>query len=152
MNKRVEFLQNQIGKEKWQYPYPLMDWLKAAVIAVEEGNIKIQFTVENYMLNPIGILHGGIMATMLDEVMGAACFTLGRPVGYATLNMNVDYLSPAKAGEKIIAIGTVVRAGKTVVHAKAELYNIENLSADKAGKLLAKATSNLIGTSVTIPI
>lgn len=145
MNQRVQLLQNQIGKEKWQYEYPLMDWLKAQVIAVEEGKIEIQFTVEKYMLNPIGILHGGIMATMLDEVMGAACFTLGRPVGYATINMNVDYLSPAKIGEKVIAKGIVVRAGKTVVHVKAELVNEDE-------KLLAKATSNLIGTSVPLPI
>lgn len=145
MNQRIQFLQNQIGKEKWQYEYPLMDWLKAAVVTVEEGKIEIQFTVEKYMLNPIGILHGGIMATMLDEVMGAACFTLGRPVGYATINMNVDYLSPAKIGEKVIAKGIVVRAGKTVVHVKAELVKEDD-------KVLAKATSNLIGTSVPLPI
>ena len=145
MNQRVQLLQNQIGKEKWQYEYPLMDWLKAQVIAVEEGKIEIQFTVEKYMLNPIGILHGGIMATMLDEVMGAACFTLGRPVGYATINMNLDYLNPAKVGEKIIAKGTIVRAGKTVIHAEAILVNEDE-------KVLAKATSNLIGTSVPLPI
>lgn len=145
MNQRVQLLQNQIGKEKWQYEYPLMDWLKAQVIAVEEGKIEIQFTVEKYMLNPIGILHGGIMATMLDEVMGAACFTLGRPVGYATINMNLDYLNPAKVGEKVIAKGTIVRAGKTVVHAEAILVNEDE-------KVLAKATSNLIGTSVPLPI
>ena len=145
MNQRVQLLQNQIGKEKWQYEYPLMDWLKAQVIAVEEGKIEIQFTVEKYMLNPIGILHGGIMATMLDEVMGAACFTLGRPVGYATINMNLDYLNPAKVGEKVIAKGTIVRAGKTVIHAEAILVNADE-------KVLAKATSNLIGTSVPLPI
>lgn len=145
MNQRVQLLQNQIGKEKWQYEYPLMDWLKAQVIAVEEGKIEIQFTVEKYMLNPIGILHGGIMATMLDEVMGAACFTLGRPVGYATINMNLDYLNPAKVGEKVIAKGTIVRAGKTVIHAEAILVNEDE-------KILAKATSNLIGTSVPLPI
>ena len=145
MNQRVQLLQNQIGKEKWQYEYPLMDWLKAQVIAVEEGKIEIQFTVEKYMLNPIGILHGGIMATMLDEVMGAACFTLGRPVGYATINMNLDYLNPAKVGEKVIAKGTIVRAGKTVIHAEAILVNEDE-------KVLAKATSNLIGTSVPLPI
>ena len=67
-----------------------MDWLKAKVIEVKEGEVKFQFIVESYMLNPIGILHGGITATMLDEVMGAASFTLGRPTGFATINMNVE--------------------------------------------------------------
>ncbi|MCB0507820.1 MAG: PaaI family thioesterase [Chitinophagales bacterium] len=145
MNKRVEFLRNQIGRDEWQYPYPLMDWLKAKVIEVEEGKVKMQFTVERYMLNPIGIMHGGIMATILDEVMGASSFTLARPNGFATINMNVDYLKPATEGETIFAEGTVVRAGKTILHIKAELW-------DSKHELLAKATSNMIKTAAVIPI
>ncbi len=145
MNKRIEFFRSQIGKDKWQFDYPLIDWLNAQVIEVNEGHVKMSFRVEKYMLNPIGIMHGGIMATILDEVMGAASFTLGRPNGFATINMNVDYLNPAKAGETVIGEGTIIRAGKTVLHVKAELYSTEN-------KLLAKAVSNMIGTAVQLPI
>lgn len=145
MNARIEFYRNQIGKEKWQFDYPIIDWLKAQMIEVNEGNVKMKFTVEKYMLNPIGILHGGIMATMLDELMGAATFTLGRPNGYATINMNIDYLLSAKVGETIIGEGIVVRAGKTIVHVEAKIYNNDN-------KVLAKAASNMIGTAVQIPI
>lgn len=145
MNSRIEFFRTQIGKDKWQFDYPLMDWLKAQVIEVNEGHVKMSFKVEKYMLNPIGIMHGGIMATILDEVMGAASFTLGRPNGYSTINMNIDYLNPAKAGDIITGEGHVVRAGKTILHIKAKLFSAEN-------KLLAKATSNMIGTSVQIPI
>ena len=145
MNNRIEFFRNQIGKDKWQFDYPLMDWLKAQVTEVNEGHVKMSFKVEKYMLNPIGIMHGGIMATILDELMGAASFTLGRPNGYSTINMNIDYLNPARVGDIITGEGQVVRAGKTVLHLKAEIHNAEN-------KLLAKATSNMIGTSVQIPI
>ena len=145
MNKRIEFFRSQIGKDKWQFDYPLMDWLNAKVIEVNEGHVKMSFKVEKYMLNPIEIMHGGIMATILDEVMGAASFTLGRPNGFATINMNVDYLNPARAGEIVIGEGSIIRAGKTVLHVKAELYNTDN-------KLLAKATSNMIGTSVQLPV
>jgi len=145
MNSRVQFLKNQIDKDKWQYDYPLMDWLQAKVIEVEEGEVKMKFSTEKYMLNPIGILHGGIMATMLDEVMGAASFTLGRPTGFATINMSVDYLQPAKTGEIIYGIGKVLRAGKTVLHIESRLLNADN-------KIIAKATANMIATSVQIPI
>lgn len=144
-NSRVQFLKNQIQKDKWQYDYPLIEWLKAKVLEADEGRVKMEFKVEPYMLNPLGIMHGGIMATILDEVMGAASFTLGRPNGFATINMNVDFLKPAKAGEIIWAEGTIVRAGKSVLHIKAELYNAKN-------HLLAKATSNMIGTAVQVPI
>jgi acyl-coenzyme A thioesterase 13 len=143
MNKRVELFRSQIGKDKWLFDYPLMDWMNARVIEVEEGFVKMQFSVERYMLNPLGILHGGIAAAMLDELMGAAGFTIGRPVGYATINMNVDYLNSAKAGEIIVGEGKVIRPGKTVLHTEAKLFNAE-------GKLLSKAASNLIATSVPI--
>lgn len=145
MNKRIEFFRAQIGKDKWQFEYPLMDWLKAQVIEVEEGEVKIQFTVENYMLNPIGILHGGITATMLDEVMGAASFTLGRPTGFATINMNVDYLKPAKVGDKVYGVGKVLRSGKTILHLESKIIDVEQ-------RVLAKATANMIATSVNVPI
>lgn len=145
MNKRIEFFQNQIGKDKWQFDYPLMDWLKAQVVEVENGKVKMQFTVERYMLNPIGILHGGVMAIMLDELMGAVSFTLGRPNGFATINMNIDYLHSAKLNEIIIGEGNIMREGKTVLHLESKIYNKEN-------KILAKATSNMIGTSVILPI
>ena len=122
-----------------------MDWLKTQVVEVDEGRVKMQFTVEKYMLNPIGIMHGGIMATILDEVMGAASFTLGRPNGFATVNMNIDFLIPAKAADIIFGEGTVLRAGKTILHIKAELYKTD-------GTLVAKATSNMIRTAVQLPI
>ena len=144
MNKRVALFKTQIGQEKWLFDYPLMDWMNARVLDVEEGKVKMQFTVEKYMLNPIGILHGGIAAAMLDELMGAAGFTIGRPTGYATINMNIDYLNSAKAGELIIGEGVIIRAGKNVLHAEAKLFSQEN-------KLLSKASSNLIATSVPIP-
>jgi uncharacterized protein (TIGR00369 family) len=145
MNKRIEFFRTQIGKEKWQFDYPLMDWLKAEVLEAEEGEVKMKFTVEKYMLNPIGILHGGIMAIMLDEVMGAASFTLNRPTGFATINMNVDYLQPAKAGDLVIGVGKVLRTGKTILHIKSKLFTADY-------KLIAKATANMIATSVQLPL
>ncbi|MFN8284567.1 MAG: PaaI family thioesterase [Chitinophagales bacterium] len=143
MNARLEFFRNQIGKPKWQFPYPLMDWMTAQALEAEEGFVKMQFTVKEYMLNPLKIMHGGVAATMLDELMGAAGFLMNRPVGYATINMNVDYLNSAKVNEILIGEGKIVRAGKTVMHAEAKLTNAD-------GKLIAKATSNLIATQVPI--
>lgn len=143
MNARIEFFKNQIGKDKWQFPYPLMDWMTAEALEAEEGLVKMRFTVKEYMLNPIKIIHGGVLATMLDELMGAAGFLMNRPVGYATINMNVDFLHSAKLNEILIGEGKVVRAGKTVMHTEAKLTNAD-------GKVVAKATSNLIATQVAI--
>lgn len=143
MNARIEFFKNQIGKEKWQFPYPLMDWMTAEAMEAEEGFVKMRFMVKEYMLNPIQILHGGVAATMLDELMGAAGFLMNRPVGYATINMNVDYLHSAKLNDILIGEGKIIRAGKTVMHAEAKLTNTD-------GKVVAKATSNLIATQIVV--
>lgn len=144
MNTRVAFFKNQVGKTTWQFPYPLMDWMTAQALEAEEGFVKMQFTVQDYMLNPLQILHGGVAATMLDELMGAAGFLMNRPVGYATINMSVDYLHSAKLHEVLIGEGKIIRAGKTVMHAEAKLTTVD-------GKLIAKATSNIIATNVAIP-
>lgn len=143
MNPRIEFFKNQIGKSTWQFPYPLMDWMTAEAVEAEEGFVKMRFTVKEYMLNPIQILHGGVAATMLDELMGAAGFLMNRPVGYATINMNVDYLHSAKVNDVLIGEGKIIRAGKTVMHAEAKLTNAD-------GKVIAKATSNLIATQIVV--
>ena len=143
MNARIEFFKNQIGKDKWQFPYPLMDWMTAEALEAEEGLVKMRFTVKEYMLNPIKIIHGGVLATMLDELMGAAGFLMNRPVGYATINLNVDFLHSAKLNEILIGEGKVIRAGKTVMHTEAKITNAD-------GKVVAKATSNLIATQVVI--
>jgi len=145
MNPRVAYFNSQIGKDKWQFPYPLMDWMRAQVVEAEEGYLKMEFTVSDYMLNPLKILHGGIAATMLDELMGAAGFLMNRPVGYATINMNVDYLNSAREHEVLSGEGRILRAGKTVFHAEAKLMN-------KDGKIVAKATSNLIATTIPVAL
>ena len=46
MNKRVEIFRTQIGQDKWLFDYPLMDWMNAKVLEVNEGTVKMQFTVE----------------------------------------------------------------------------------------------------------
>ena len=117
--------------------------MTAEALEAEEGLVKMRFTVKEYMLNPIKIIHGGVLATMLDELMGAAGFLMNRPVGYATINMNVDFLHSAKLNEILIGEGKVVRAGKTVMHTEAKITNAD-------GKVVAKATSNLIATQVEI--
>lgn len=143
MNPRVDYFRKQIGRKEWLFPYPLMDWLGTQVVEVEEGFLKMQFKVADHMLNPTGILHGGVAAVMLDELMGAVSFTLNRPNAFVTLNMNVDFLASAKAGDVIVGEGRVTRPGKTVLHTEAKLF-----AAD--GKLLSKATSNLIATAIPI--
>ena len=66
-------------------------------------------------------------------------------VAFASINMNVEYLHSAELGETISGVGKILRAGKSVLHTEAKIYSANN-------KILAKATSNLIATSVPLPV
>ncbi|HNK90533.1 MAG TPA: PaaI family thioesterase, partial [Chitinophagales bacterium] len=115
----------------------IIKFLNGSIVEVNEGQLIFEFTILETQLNPNGILHGGVMATMLDELMGGATWTLNKPYPFATINLQVDYLSPAKVGEVIRGEANVIKAGNTVVHTEAKLYNSKNM-------VIAKATSNLV--------
>lgn len=137
MNERVQLLRKSIGNTIWQERYPIIKMLNGSTLEVNEGVVKFEFLVDRDLVNPNGILHGGIMATMLDELMGCAVWTMNIPAPFATINLQVDYLTAAKIGEKIIGEGIVLKAGRTVMHAEAKLYNDKN-------NIVAKAVSNLV--------
>ena len=142
-NPVVEFLQANIGQPMAKSPSPAGRWLNGVLKEVKAGEIIIDFTVREEMTNPMGILHGGLMAAMMDEIIGTAVFSLGLEKFYTTVNLVVDFLASAREGETITAKANIVRQGKTIINVACEVVNAE-------GKLLARATSNLISTQIKV--
>ncbi len=132
--------QEQKGKA-FGSPSPVGKWLAGTLIDAQEGELLVSYEVRQDFTNPMGVMHGGIYALMLDDVLGAAVFMLDNEFIFTTLNLNIDYLKSAKVGETITVHAHIIRAGKNVVHCEAKLKNAE-------GKLLAKATSNLAKTHI----
>ncbi|MFD9124266.1 PaaI family thioesterase [Kitasatospora sp. NPDC059571] len=99
-----------------------------AVFVMEPGE-------EHY--NPIGSVHGGVYATMLDSAAGCAVqSTLPDAMGYTSLDLNVKFLRPITADTgKVRAVGTVLSRGRRTALAQAELLDSED-------RLLAHATSS----------
>lgn len=135
-NPRVAVYRNLIGKTI-DFDYPILKYLGFTLLEVEEGYIKVEMTARKDLLNPVGILHGGVMAMLMDELMGAAGWTLNRPYPFVTVNLNIDFLSGAREHDILLAEGRIVRPGKNVLHGEARVYK-------KDGKLLAKSSCNLI--------
>jgi uncharacterized protein (TIGR00369 family) len=98
-----------------------------AVFAAEAGE-------EHY--NPLGVVHGGFLATLLDTAMSSAIFTsleLGRM--FSTLEIKVNYLRPLRADSgSVTCEGRAVHVGRTVATGEGRVTN-------EAGKLVATATS-----------
>jgi len=89
--------------------------------------------------NPLGTVHGGYVATLLDSAMGCAVHTTLAPgQGYTTLELKVNFVRPVldTSGE-LRAEGSVIHAGKRTATAESRLL-------DAAGKLYAHATTTCL--------
>src|SRR5829696_5895827 len=107
----------------------------------ELGEGRAVFTVEpaEYHYNPIGVVHGGLAATLLDSAMGCAVHsTLPAGAGYTTLEVKVNYIRALTAGTG------EVRCEARVIHVGGRTATAEGKVLDAAGKLYAHATTTCI--------
>ena len=95
-----------------------------------EDACRISFDVQEFMFNPRGGLHGGVIAFVLDISMG---HLLQRKVGAGTtVEMKVQYLKAVSSG-RVTATGRFLRQGRTLCYLRSELV-------DEKGEMIAYAT------------
>ncbi|MDR3513797.1 MAG: PaaI family thioesterase [Caulobacteraceae bacterium] len=121
---------------------PIARLIGFEVIKAEPGEIVMQLNPHEGLENPMGLLHGGAAATVLDTAMGAAAHTLA-PGGQAvvTLDLTITYLRPLNARSGPIRVtGRVINMGGRTAY-------VEGDARDGEGKLVAHAVGNfsLIG-------
>ncbi len=115
---------------------PIAALLGFGLEEVEDGRAVFVFEPGEEHYNPIGSVHGGVFATLLDSAAGCAVHTT-LPLGtaYTSLDLSTRFLRPLTAGTgKVRAIGTVLSRGRRTALAEAGLYDAED-------RLLAHATS-----------
>jgi uncharacterized protein (TIGR00369 family) len=120
-------------------PVAVAELLGMRPVRVEHGTVAFAWTAYHRFANPMGTVHGGIIATLLDSAVGCAVQTvLPDGAGYTTLSLELKYLRPVAldAGE-LTATGTVVHAGRRQATAEGRLT-------DAAGRLLATATTTCL--------
>ncbi|GAA4408553.1 hypothetical protein GCM10023187_30630 [Nibrella viscosa] len=144
-NPRLEFFRSQIGQNMSQSPSPLGRWLNGTIRAVDLRMLVVEYTIHEDMTNPLGVLHGGAAAAILDDIAGSLVFALGREYGYTSVNLTLDFLHSARLGEVITATAEIIRAGRNIIHVTGVIE-----AAD--GKIIAKCSTNLIQTSVKLPL
>ena len=76
-NKRLQLLQSFIGKPFTGSPSPYAKWLNGTVISADESSVEFQFEVRKEMTNPVGMLHGGVTAGIIDDCIGVNFIVLG---------------------------------------------------------------------------
>ena len=118
-------------------PPPAMILIDVVGMDVENGSVTFHLDPQEFHYNPLGTVHGGIIATLLDSAAGCSLHsTLPAGVGYTSLDLSVKFLRPVTvASGRLACTGTVLQKGRRTALTEARLT-------DAAGRLIAHATSS----------
>ena len=111
--------------------------LGMSLVELTSGYAKVKLELKREFLNWENMIHGGVIATLLDQAFGCACNTLENI--HVAVQMNIHFLAAAPVGETIYAESRVLHAGKRVGTSEMTVF-------DSQGKTIARAT----GTTVSM--
>ena len=128
-------------------PYPAL--IGFEITALEYDSCRIELTLRNDHLQPFGIVHGGVIATLIDTAtFWAAFLRLPEDAGLVNVDLKLNYLKAVSRGH-LRAEGRCLRAGRQISYTVASVF-------DEAGELVAHGTSTMMalpgkGLNVGIP-
>jgi uncharacterized protein (TIGR00369 family) len=102
-------------------------------VLMQDGQAEMTWTPTPDMANPFGSVHGGIIATVVDEVTGAAVTSSIEAASAPTVSLNVEYLHAIPIGGTYTVLGEIARMGRAMAIVDARII-------DEEGKLLARGT------------
>lgn len=120
-------------------PPPLAGTLGVARFEADEGRVVVEVEPAEFHYNPLGTVHGGVIASLLDTAAGCAVQST-LPVGttYTSVDLHTRFLAAVRHDTGLVrAVGTVLHRGSRTATAEARLE-------DRAGRLLAHATSSCL--------
>lgn len=118
---------------------PIASLMNLQFVDAEPGHVVFALDPDESQYNPIGAVHGGVMCTLLDSVVGCAVHsTLPAGLGYTSVEIKVNYLrGVSRDSGTLTATGTVKKPGRRIAFAEGEVT-------DSQGRVVATATSTLL--------
>src|SRR5690554_5328073 len=118
-------------EQKWSEKNPFrhsmgmrVEWLEA------DGRAEISMPITENLLQSAGIVHGGMLCTLIDSVLGTVVrATLQKVTPVATIDLNVSFLRPGGLG-RLYARGEPIKVGRRVLVGVGEVF-------DESGRMLA---------------
>ena len=102
--------------------HTFMHTLGAELISAKEGEVIIEISFRDDLVQQHGFLHAGVVTTVVDTACGYAALTqMPEGAEVVTVEFKVNFMAPA-VGEKFVAKGSVVRAGKTLTVTQGDVY------------------------------
>ena len=120
-------------------PPPIAALMGFDIVEVGEGRVVFAVEPQEYHYNPIGVVHGGLAATLLDSAMGCAVHSLlPERRAYTTLELKVNFVRALRRDT-----GRVQVIGK-VIHLGGKVATAEGTVVDASGKLYAHGTTTCL--------
>ncbi|WP_180016934.1 MULTISPECIES: PaaI family thioesterase [unclassified Acinetobacter] len=134
--KNLSGLQIMQEMLKGNLPMPSMaTTIPMSASEVEPGHVTFLVKADERHLNPMGGVHGGFAATVLDTVTGCAIHTLLEAgVGYGTIDLNVKMCCPIPHNQELKAIGKSINLSKNLGISEGQIL-------DDEGRIYAHATA-----------
>lgn len=118
-----KFLYDVIEERKKNQADSIIGMMEPSFISCsyEDRTLTVLFNTKAWMRNPVGILHGGMTAAMLDNAMGMMVKYYTPDQSFApTVNMNIDYIKQIPINESIAVKAQIVASGSTLIRTRAE--------------------------------
>lgn len=126
------------GRDGQPVDNPLGAHLHIPQFETSDGGARMEMEVETIHLRHGGVLHGGVVATLLDTVMGVASYSVApKKAEVVTMQLNVNMTGSARLGERIIAEAQCVHSNRRMAVMQGTLHKAD-------GKLLATGSATMI--------
>jgi uncharacterized protein (TIGR00369 family) len=133
----IEYLKAMLSGEL--PPPPIAVLMGMWITEVSEGRVVFAAEPAEYHYNPLGTVHGGVMATLLDSALGCVVQSmLPAGISYTTVELKVNYLRPIT-----VKTGTVYCEGK-IIYVGGRIATAEGRLTDAEGKLYAHGTTTCL--------
>jgi uncharacterized protein (TIGR00369 family) len=129
-----EYVQELIGIVNTS-PYP--DHMNMSLSSIDLDRAVIKLQIGRCHLQPYGIVHGGVLATLIDTATFWSVFMrVPEDAGLVNIDLKLNYLQPVEAG-LLTAEGRAIRSGNSISYAEASVL-------DETGERIAHGTSTLM--------
>jgi len=104
---------------------PFLALVGATIEEAREGYARLSLKLEQKHTNPNGVMHGGVVTTLLDEALAIAVGAARgvdavRAQPHTAIEMNASFLAAAREGDELVVEGTLLKSGRTVFFGEAE--------------------------------
>lgn len=134
---KMALLQRFVGRKCELWPSELGRWLDGKLLAAERGTLSLEFVVREDMVNPMGLLHGGIVAAIADDVIGGTVIASEIWPKFVSLDLATQFVATAKVRDTIVATSNIGNESS-------RLLTMDCLIRKSDGRMLARATSRVM--------